>query len=35
MFTTIYFKIKRFDGEREWYDNYELPYEKGKPFFGP
>ncbi|MDF2903868.1 MAG: succinate dehydrogenase [Bacillus sp. (in: firmicutes)] len=30
MFTTIYFKIKRFDGEREWYDNYELPYEKGK-----
>lgn len=26
----LYFKVKRFDGNREWYQNYELPYEKGK-----
>lgn len=30
MYTTLYFKIKRFDGENEWYQDYELPYEKGK-----
>ncbi len=30
MYTTLYFKIKRFDGENEWEQSYELPYEKGK-----
>jgi succinate dehydrogenase / fumarate reductase, iron-sulfur subunit len=30
MYTNLYFKIKRFDGEREWYQDYELPYETGK-----
>lgn len=30
MYTNLYFKIKRFDGESEWYQDYELPYEKGK-----
>lgn len=26
----VYFQIKRFDGKKEWYQNYELLYEKGK-----
>nr|WP_295973593.1 succinate dehydrogenase/fumarate reductase iron-sulfur subunit [uncultured Bacillus sp.] len=26
----IHFKIKRFDGNKEWYQSYQLPYEKGK-----
>lgn len=26
----INFKIKRFDGNKEWYQVYQLPYEKGK-----
>ncbi|MGD8191700.1 succinate dehydrogenase/fumarate reductase iron-sulfur subunit [Brevibacillus ginsengisoli] len=26
----ITYKIKRFDGEKEWYQEYELPYEEGK-----
>lgn len=30
MYTTLYFKIKRFDGEKEWEQSYSLPYEKGK-----
>ncbi|WP_318507114.1 succinate dehydrogenase/fumarate reductase iron-sulfur subunit [Bacillus sp. T3] len=30
MYTTLFFKIKRFDGEREWFQDYEIPYEKGK-----
>ncbi|QED49426.1 succinate dehydrogenase/fumarate reductase iron-sulfur subunit [Cytobacillus dafuensis] len=27
---TIHYKIKRFDGNREWYQDYQLQYEKGK-----
>lgn len=27
---TIHYKIKRFDGKREWYQDYQLQYEKGK-----
>lgn len=27
---TIFCKIKRFDGTKEWYQDYEVPYEKGK-----
>ncbi|MFT8321125.1 MAG: 2Fe-2S iron-sulfur cluster-binding protein [Bacillus sp. (in: firmicutes)] len=30
MYNTLYFKVKRFDGGDEWYQNYQLPYEKGK-----
>lgn len=30
MYTTLQFKIKRFDGKSEWYQSYSLPYEKGK-----
>jgi succinate dehydrogenase / fumarate reductase iron-sulfur subunit len=30
MYTTLYFKIKRFDGTNEWEQSYTLPYEKGK-----
>lgn len=30
MYTTLYFKIKRFDGTKEWEQSYSLPYEKGK-----
>jgi succinate dehydrogenase / fumarate reductase iron-sulfur subunit len=30
MYTTLYFKIKRFDGTNEWEQSYSLPYEKGK-----
>ncbi|WP_077214429.1 succinate dehydrogenase/fumarate reductase iron-sulfur subunit [Bacillus dakarensis] len=26
----IHFKIKRFDGNKEWYQDYQLAYEKGK-----
>lgn len=26
----IIYNIKRFDGEKEWYEKYEVPYEKGK-----
>lgn len=27
---TIFVSIKRFDGTNEWYQDYEVPYEKGK-----
>lgn len=27
---TIFYKIKRFNGSKEWYQEYKLPYEKGK-----
>jgi succinate dehydrogenase / fumarate reductase iron-sulfur subunit len=30
MYTTLYFKIKRFDGNNEWFQTFELPFEKGK-----
>lgn len=30
MHTTINIKVKRFDGEKEWYQDFQLPYEKGK-----
>lgn len=30
MYTKLNFDIKRFDGTKEWYQSYSLPYEKGK-----
>lgn len=30
MYTKLNFTIKRFDGTKEWYQSYSLPYEKGK-----
>ncbi|WP_066052396.1 succinate dehydrogenase/fumarate reductase iron-sulfur subunit [Robertmurraya korlensis] len=30
MYSTLYIKIRRFDGKKEWYQGYHLPYEKGR-----
>lgn len=30
MMNTVTVRIKRYDGEKEWYQEYQLPYEKGK-----